>query len=176
MRFVFPSLLVALILVPSPAFAFPTTITMVVKEGDVVGGVGSISSGFGACDNMAVNNSGQWIVESDTNNANTDIDGVLLSGTGHGAFALYQQQGAAVTSPAGATLSSWDSIRINNLGNASFNNFLDGRAPPRTTQVSITTATWSSKRVRLPPPRDSLRTRPTSAGSKPTSTTTTTSS
>lgn len=126
MRFLISVSLIVLVLASTPALAFPTTITMIVKEGDNVAGVGNISSGFGASDNFTVNNSGQWIVESDTNNADTNIDGVLLSGTGAGAFALYQQEGSAVTSPAGASLDSWDSIRINNLGNASFNNFLAG--------------------------------------------------
>ncbi|HKQ50577.1 MAG TPA: PEP-CTERM sorting domain-containing protein [Phycisphaerae bacterium] len=128
MRSLFSALLVVLVLTSAPALAFPPTITMIVKEGDVVGGVGSISSGFGACENMAVNNSGDWLVESDTNNADTNIDGVILSGNGHGAFSLYQQEGAALASPPGASIDSWDSIRINNLGNASFNNFLDGTA------------------------------------------------
>jgi hypothetical protein len=124
MRLILSALVVALLV--TPALAFPTTITMVVKEGDVVAGVGTIPSGFGASDNFTVNNNGDWIVESDTNNADTEADGVLLSGTGHGAFALYQREGAALTGPAGASLDSWDSIRINNLGNASFNNFLNG--------------------------------------------------
>lgn len=117
---------IALLIVVAPAIAFPPAITMVVKEGDVVAGVGPIASGFGACENLAVNNSGQWLVESDTTNANADIDGVILSGTGHGASSLYQQEGASLLSPAGASLDSWDSVRINNSGNASFNNFLGG--------------------------------------------------
>ena len=126
MRFLVTASLIVLVLASTPALAFPTTITMVVKEGDVVAGVGTIPSGFGASDNFAVNNNGDWIVESDTNNADTEADGVLLSGTGHGGFALYQREGAALTGPTGASLDSWDSIRINNSGNASFNNFLNG--------------------------------------------------
>ncbi len=119
--------LAAILLASAPAMAFPPTVTMVVKEGDVVAGVGPITSGFGACENLAVNNSGEWFVESDTTNADTNIDGVLLRGNGHGPFALWQQEGAALTSPSGASLDSWDSVRINNSGNASFNNFLSGQ-------------------------------------------------
>jgi hypothetical protein len=102
------------------------TIHPIVLEGYNVPGVGNIPSGFGASENFAVNNSGQWIVEADTDNANTAIDGVIVKGTGFSLppLALHLQHGQLVTLPAGANISSFDSATINNSGNNSYNHFL----------------------------------------------------
>lgn len=106
--------------------AAPLTITPIVIEGQVVPGVGNITSGFAAMEAAAVNNSGEWLVESDTTNADTNQDGVLMRGTGHAAGALYIREGQALASPAGASLDSFDSININASGNSGFNFFLSG--------------------------------------------------
>lgn len=119
---------IASLLVTGAAFAggAPTIeIHQLVVEGMNVAGVGDISSGFGASENHAVNNDGEWLVESDTNNANTDEDGVVLRGTGFAPGALFLRENQAMGSPAGSNLDSFDSININNLGNTSFNHFLD---------------------------------------------------
>jgi hypothetical protein len=110
------------------ALGFPAlSISPIVLEGDTVAGVGNISSGFGASEVHTVNNSGEWLVESDTTNVDTDQDGVVLRGVGAGAGALYLREGQAVTSPAGAMINTFDSSVINNnVGNVSFNLFLEG--------------------------------------------------
>jgi hypothetical protein len=103
-------------------------ITHVVPEGHTVAGVGDISSGFGASENLGVNNSGGWIVESDTNNADTEADGVVLKGTGHATGTLFLREGQALDLPVGAAIDSFDAITINNSGNGGFNFFLSGTA------------------------------------------------
>ncbi|MBC8108634.1 MAG: PEP-CTERM sorting domain-containing protein, partial [Anaerolineae bacterium] len=99
----------------------------IVLEGYNVPGVGNIQSGFGASETHAVNNSGRWVVESDTDNANTDTDGVIVTGTGFSLppLTLLLRHQDAVTAPAGATISSFDSVTINNSGNSAYNHFLD---------------------------------------------------
>ncbi|RIK67064.1 MAG: hypothetical protein DCC65_07535 [Planctomycetota bacterium] len=104
----------------------PVTISAINLEGDVVAGVGTVPSGFGASENHSVNDFGEWLVETDTNNPDTEADGVVLRGMGHSSGALFLREGQSLLSPAGATLDSFDSININNVGNTSFNHFLDG--------------------------------------------------
>ncbi|MEP0845761.1 MAG: PEP-CTERM sorting domain-containing protein [Phycisphaerae bacterium] len=96
------------------AGTFP--ITPLLLEGDLVPGVGNVTT----IDNIAVNNSGQWMVEADTNNADTNTDSVLMR-TG----ALHLREGDPIA-PAGASIGSFDSININNGGNSGWNFFLDG--------------------------------------------------
>lgn len=109
--------------VSAGAAAGPFLFGAAVREGDNVAGVGLVTT----IENLAINNSGQWFVEADTNNANADIDGVLLSGTGAGGpIALFMQHGQALAAPAGTTISSFDAVTINNGGNGGFNFFLDG--------------------------------------------------
>lgn len=102
------------------------TIHPIVLEGYNVPGVGNVPSGFGASENLAVNNSGQWLVECDTDNADTTKDGVIVNGSGFSLppLALLLQQGQAVTLPAGASISSFDSATLNNSGNSSYNHSL----------------------------------------------------
>lgn len=102
----------------------PLTITPIVIEGQNVPGVGNIPSGFSASENMAVNNSGQWLVESDTDNPDTNTDGVLMKGMGHAPGGLYLREGQNLAAPAGANLDTFDAITINNGGNSGFNFFL----------------------------------------------------
>ncbi len=86
-------------------------------EGDVVPGVGTVTR----IDNLAVNDLGEWIVEADTDNADANIDTVVMKNG-----VLHLQEGQALTSPAGATLDSFDSINLNNNGDSGWNFFLDG--------------------------------------------------
>ncbi len=95
----------------------PPSISPVVLEGDSVPDVGAITT----IDNVAVNNSGQWLVESDTSHADTNADGVLLRDG-----ALLLREGQALALPVGASIGSFDAININNNGNSGWNFFLDG--------------------------------------------------
>lgn len=92
------------------------TITQLVLEGDSVDGVGLVTR----IDYLAVNDSGQWIVEADTN-AGTDVDSVLIKdGT------LFLREGGALALPIGASIGSFDSVNLNNAGLSGWNFFLDG--------------------------------------------------
>lgn len=113
-RNVFVSLSVAAALCAS---ASAQTITPLTVEGDAVAGVGNVTS----IQNVAVNANGEWIVEVDTDNANTDIDGALIKNG-----ALHLQEGQALLAPAGALLDSFDAVGLNSTGNSGWNFFLDG--------------------------------------------------
>ncbi|MBU6412465.1 MAG: hypothetical protein KGS45_03250 [Planctomycetes bacterium] len=54
-------------------------VTALVLEEDEYNGF-PITSGFAACENMAINNSGVWLVESDTTNPDTTVDGLIIKG------------------------------------------------------------------------------------------------
>jgi len=109
------SLLLPLCALASSALA--QQITPLVQEGDSVPGVGLVTS----IDNIAVQDTGVWLVESDTDHADTNQDSVLLrSGS------LFLREGQALALPAGATLDSFDSVTLNLAGHGGFNFFLDG--------------------------------------------------
>ena len=98
--------------------ALPVTAqTALVEEGDAIAGVGNVTAIW----TLAVNDAGDWLVEVDTDNANTDIDFALLQ---NGSLLL--QEGQALPAPAGATLDSFDAITLNNAGQSGWNFFLDG--------------------------------------------------
>jgi hypothetical protein len=88
-----------------------------VVEGDAVTGVGLVTS----IANLAVNNTGSWTVEVDTDNADTDIDGALLR-----PFGLLVQEGASAPGIAGATIDSFDAVTLADTGKTAYNMFLDG--------------------------------------------------
>lgn len=115
----------ALCLLSCAALALPAglaaggnfTITAVVLEGDAVPGVGAVT----LINNIAVNNHGDWLVEADTNNANTDADEVLLrSGV------LDWREDDLVVAPLNARLGSFDSITLDDRGHSGYNFFLTG--------------------------------------------------
>ncbi|MFN0130964.1 MAG: GC-type dockerin domain-anchored protein [Phycisphaerales bacterium] len=99
------------------AVAQPITITKLVLQGENAGGVGLAT----LIDNLAVNNSGQWLVECDTDNPNTTIDQVILK-----SGLLFLQAGQPLTAPAGATISSFDAVNLSNTGHSGWNFFLSG--------------------------------------------------
>ena len=76
-----------------------------------------------AIDNLAVNGQGDWLIEADTNNADTNIDSVILGRVGLGA-----QEGQALVLPAGSSLDSFDALTLNDAGNTGWNLFLAGTA------------------------------------------------
>jgi hypothetical protein len=104
-------------LVSTPPLALAQTITSAAKEGDAVAGVGNVTS----INNVAVNGFGDWIVEVDTDNADTNTDAALLKNG-----ALHLREGDALPAPAGASLDSFDSVNLNNNGDSGWNFFLDG--------------------------------------------------
>jgi hypothetical protein len=92
-------------------------ITTLVMEGDFITPVGNVTT----IDNIAVNSTGQWLVEADTNFANADADSVLLRNG-----ELYWREDDPVKAPDGAHLDSFDSITLNDAAHSGFNFFLSG--------------------------------------------------
>ena len=107
----------ALLATLAAAPASAQTIQTLVIEGDTVTGVGNVTS----VSNLAINVAGDWLVELDTDGADTNTDGALLMNG-----ALIFQEGQALAMPVGAMLDSFDDLSINSLGDFSNNFFLDG--------------------------------------------------
>ena len=100
-----------------PAHAgFTFTFTRVLVEGDIIS-IGAVTS----VDNLAVNNAGSWIVEVDTNNADTEADGALVKDD-----ALHLREGQALAAPPGSSIDSFDAVNLSNTGNSGWNFFLNG--------------------------------------------------
>jgi hypothetical protein len=112
-----PVLAAALLFVAVAPARAQAPIAKLIAEGDPLAGVGNVTSIL----NLTINDSGQWIVEVDTDNANTDIDGALVK-TG----ALYLQEGQALAAPAGALIDSFDTVNLSPTGHSGWNFFLDG--------------------------------------------------
>jgi hypothetical protein len=93
------------------------SITTLIKEGDTVAGVGTVTG----TDGYAVNNNGEWIVEAATNNADPNTNLVLLK-TG----AIYWRENDLF---GGLQISSWDDHSLNNNGELFGNLFLRPTAP-----------------------------------------------
>jgi len=91
------------------------TPVVLVRDMDVIPGVGNVTS----IDNLAVNASGSWIVEADTDNPSSAVDGVLIKDGG-----ILLRQGNALVAPAGAVLSSFDAVTLNAAGQSAWNLFL----------------------------------------------------
>ena len=112
------SLSVCVMLGTAAASARPDfTIETLVLKGENVPGVGLVTS----IDNLAINNLGLWIVEADTDHANTDADSVLIRDG-----VLYLREGDALDEPEGASIDTFDSVNVNILGDSGWNFFLDG--------------------------------------------------
>ena len=88
-----------------------------VVEGDIIGGVGSVTS----IDNLAINGSGDWLVEATTDAGDSNADQVIMRN-----FALLVREGDALAQPVGATVDSFDSLSLSEAGDGAFNFFLDG--------------------------------------------------
>jgi hypothetical protein len=91
--------------------------TSLAEEGVGVPGVGSIT----AIDGIAINDSGNWLIEADTDHANPDADSIVL-----GIGGLYLREGQGLSLPVGASLDSFGSININASGNSGWNFLLGG--------------------------------------------------
>lgn len=100
------------------SLSFGQVITTLVKAGDPVAGVGNASS----IGNLAVNNSGDWLLEIDTDAA-TAADLVLVKG---GSLLLREGQSLPGVPAGSVTLSSFDAVNYNNAGVFAGNIFLNG--------------------------------------------------
>jgi hypothetical protein len=97
--------------------AWAQTITTLVKEGDLVTDVGNVT----LINMVTVNNAGQWAVEADTNNADTNIDEVVLKNG-----SVFFREGQVLADPPGSSLNSFDDHNLNNNGDWGGNLFLAG--------------------------------------------------
>lgn len=80
------------------------TITPLVLEGETIVGIGVVTT----INHIDVNNNGDWVVEIDTNNPDTNIDGAIIQ---NGVVAY--QQGQSLPLPVGTTFSGFDSMSLN---------------------------------------------------------------
>lgn len=90
-----------------------------VLEGDDIAGVGHVTS----IENLAVNDRGEWLVEVDTDNPDTNSDGVLLKDG-----AVFRREGGALATPAGAWISGsgFDALALDPSGHVTLNLALGG--------------------------------------------------
>jgi len=93
------------------------TITTLALEGDNIAGVGNITN----IERMSVNSSGDWVVEVDTDNPNTNLDHAILSSVGYS-----NSEGLPLATPAGATLFSTSSVALADGGDLGFTFWLGG--------------------------------------------------
>lgn len=102
---------------PLSVQAGEVTVEAVVLEGDVVEGVGNVTS----IDNVAINSSGTTLVEVDTDFPNSDTDGAMLRDG-----VLYLREEQSVPEPLGATIDGFDSVNLTEDGHSGWNLFLNG--------------------------------------------------
>ena len=107
---------------------YPTTV--LVRQGDTVAGVGLVTT----IDGLTINDSGSWLVKADTN-GDASTDSVLLKDG-----VLYIREGDPLALPAGASVSSVDSINLNGGGNSGWNLFLRGPAANKDSGIFINTS------------------------------------
>ncbi|MGD9689441.1 MAG: hypothetical protein AB7K52_07460 [Phycisphaerales bacterium] len=100
------------------AGASAQTMTPLIIQGDVVLNAGGA---IFRIDALAVNNSGTWLVEADTSSTDVDADVVVLK---NDLNMIFGQENRALTLPAGANISSFDSVGLNNNGDTGWNLFL----------------------------------------------------
>jgi len=109
----------ASVLAPMSLAQVQTTLSIAARANDTVSGVGQLTS----IDSLAVANGGLWMVEGDTNDPNTNTDGVVLR---QGLLAA--REGDLLTAPAGASIGAFGSggAPINSAGRWAWNYTLDG--------------------------------------------------
>jgi hypothetical protein len=110
-RPLFASLAGGCVLLSSLALAGPPAITPLVLEGDAVSGAGLVTT----INNLAVNDSGDWLVEVDTDAATNDV-ALIRNG-----IVIINEGDSMPATPPRATLSSFDSITLNNAGESGYN-------------------------------------------------------
>ncbi|MEM9378890.1 MAG: hypothetical protein AAGB93_02995 [Planctomycetota bacterium] len=83
--------------------------TALVETGDTIPGVGVVTR----IDDVAVNSSGEWIVEVDTDNASSGMDAAILE---NGVLKFQEGTGLGLALVPGASLNWGDRMAINDLG------------------------------------------------------------
>jgi hypothetical protein len=106
-----------LAVVAMSAAAFGQSFTIVAQEGETVPNIGDITR----LDGVYVNNFGQWLVEADTSNSDTDADSVVLGNLG-----LFQREGQPIDGGTTFLLDGFDDFDLDNAGNLAQNLFIDG--------------------------------------------------
>jgi hypothetical protein len=105
----------------SPAFAVDPVDQILIKEGDVVPGVGLVTSIW----NKSVDNDGNTVVQVETDNPDYNLDhAVLVNGV------LQLMEGQAMALPAGSTLDEFNTMTINTSLNHAWWFDLDGTSGP----------------------------------------------
>jgi hypothetical protein len=112
-----PILIPSLLSLSAPIAEVELFIERLQLEGEAVAGVGNLVR----LDALALDPDGNWYAEWDTDVPDLSVDSVLLR---NGALIL--REGQALSSPTGATLGAFDSIRPNGSGQVAYNFFLDG--------------------------------------------------
>jgi len=106
---------IAILLLATPALA-QNPILRVLSAGDATP-IGNVTT----IDNLGLGSDGAWLIECDTNHANTAADQIVLGRTG-----IYQREGDPMSAPPGATLGSFDGMSVPRAGQVAQNLFLDG--------------------------------------------------
>lgn len=116
--FIISAVVLSIAMATQDAFADDPALTpqLMVLEGDLVEGVGNVYH----INNLAINNNGDYLVEVDTDNPNTDIDYALLKNN-----VMILQEGQVLPAPTGALLDSFDTVNLNNSDNSGWNFYLD---------------------------------------------------
>ena len=94
------------------------TIATVLLEGDSLGDAGLVQF----IENLAINDNGEWIIECNTDLANTDQDGVLVK---NGDVFLQEGIIGEIDAPVNSFIDFFDSVNLNNSGNSGMNLFID---------------------------------------------------
>ena len=94
------------------------SISSALVEGDAVPGVGLVEF----IENLAINDNGEWIVECNTDFADSDQDGALVK---DGVVFLREGIVGGIDAPPNSFIDIFDSVNINNNGNAGMNLFID---------------------------------------------------
>lgn len=112
------ALAVAATFVAVPAHALDKTFSIVaLEEEPTADGLSTVNR----IDHLQINNTGYWLVELDSDIADTDADTLVIDPEG-----LKWQEGQSLPEPASATLDSFDSLSLDNANQVSTNWFLDG--------------------------------------------------
>ena len=96
------------------------TVSVLLYQGQQVGSVGQVTT----IDNLAVNDSGHWIVEVDTNNPVTTADSMMVMDG-----AMYLREDQSLAAPTGATIGFFDSVNLNASGHSGWNFELRNTVP-----------------------------------------------
>jgi len=103
------SLCAAAVALAFTSLASAQVITPLVLEGDSIPGIGLVTG----LESIAITDTGEWLVELDTDNIDTTIDGVMLKNG-----VLVQREGSAVPAPFGALHNEFTSRSMRNNGDA----------------------------------------------------------